>query len=95
MLQVTGWARRAREVHDGVDVTGHRELPRDVALDERESRVVAEGRKVCDTPGDEIVERDDLVAAREQVLDEMGAEEAGSAGYDDARHRSSLLVNRS
>ena len=33
------------------------------------------------------VERDDLVAAREQIADEIDAEEAGSAGDEDALHR--------
>ena len=36
--------------------------------------------------GDEVVDADDLVAAVEQRLAEVRAEEAGAAGDDDAGH---------
>ena len=42
-----------------------------------------------DRPGDEVVDGDDLVAAVEEPLAQVRAEEAGAAGDDDARPPSS------
>ncbi len=45
---------------------------------------------VVDRPGREVVERVDLVAAREERLGEVGSDETGAAGYEDAHGKSEV-----
>ena len=56
----------------------------DVVLDEGRSPV-----DVVAATGRQVVEHDDVVSAREQRVDEVGADEPGPAG-DERAHRSSL-----
>src|SRR5438094_7823367 len=89
-LEIARWARGACKVHHRVDPTGHGNFTRDVALDERERVVVPERREVPLAAGHEVVERDNLVASREQAFDEVRAEKSGAARYDDSRHYAAL-----
>ena len=82
--EVLGRAGRAREVQHAVDAARDRELLDDVGDDELEA---GHGRARCATFSRrlvrEVVDRDDLVAAREQRLAEVRADEARAAGDDD------------
>ena len=84
--EVLGRARRAREVQHAVDVAVDRDLVAHVGADEREARVLGEVRDVLEPARRQVVDRDDLVAAREERVAEVRADEAGSARDDDARH---------
>ena len=77
--QVVDRARRRGEVVDEVDVLGHVDVLGDVDVAEDEG-VVADVGDVLQRPGLEVVDADHPVALPEQVLTEMGAEEAGPAG---------------
>ena len=54
----------------------------DVLQDEFEVRVAAQVRDVVHAAGDEIVNGDDPVAARQQQVGQVRAEKAGGAGDD-------------
>ena len=80
---------RGGEVEDGVgarhqvvDQVGveHR------AAVERQRRVVRHGPEVLGRPGAEVVERDDLVVGPQEVLHQVGADEAGGAGDERPHH---------
>ncbi len=58
--------RRAGEVHDHIDVTGHPEVRADVVFDEREPAAAEQSFDVGDGAGDEVVDRHDVVAPIEQ-----------------------------
>jgi hypothetical protein len=53
--------------------------------DEFEAVVVEEVLDVAFSAGEEVVEADDFVAFVEEAFAEVGAEEAGSAGDEDAQ----------
>src|ERR1051326_1260963 len=53
----------------------------DVLLDESETPIAAQVRDVVHRTGDEVVNADDLVSARQQQIGEMRAEKAGGAGH--------------
>lgn len=55
----------------------------DVVANELEPRVPEEVHEVVLPPGEEIVNDDDVVAARDELVDEVAADEAGPAGDDD------------
>ena len=57
-----------------------------VGAHEREARVLGEVREVLQPAGREVVDRDDLVAAREERVAEVRPDEPGAARDDDARH---------
>src|SRR5271170_736335 len=64
----------------------------DRALDEAQARVVAHGFKVIETAGGKIVQDGDAIAAREEALGQMRADEACSAGDEDVtRHEEGPL----
>ena len=70
------------------------EEPGHVVVDEEEiCRAVV--LDVLQRPCLEVVDADHPVAAREQLVAEVGAEEAGSAGHDGRRHNGSNADNRS
>jgi hypothetical protein len=75
----------AGEVVDLVDL--ELEGVADVVADEFEAVVVEEVLDVAFSAGEEVVEADDFVAFVEEAFAEVGAEEAGSAGDEDAHGR--------
>ena len=85
-LEVVDRRRRAGEVHHDVDGPGHPDEAADVVLDEREARSPEEVLDVGGRARDEVVDAHDLVAAVEQRVGEVRAEEPGTAGDDDAGH---------
>lgn len=56
----------------------------DVGLDEGEMRVVGEMLEIDMTASDEIVDADDGGAKFQELVDQMGADKAGSAGNEDS-----------
>lgn len=54
----------------------------DVLLDELEVRIAAQVRDVINRTRDEVINANDFVAAREQEIGQMRAEEPGGAGDD-------------
>ena len=77
--QVVDRARERREVVHEVDrLVGHDRLDH-VVVQERE-RVVAQVVDVLERRDDEVVDADHPLAALEERLAEMGAEEPGAAG---------------
>ena len=56
----------------------------EVALDDLD--LTTERSEVGPAAGREVVEHADVVASLEERLDEIGADEAGAAGDEDARH---------
>jgi hypothetical protein len=66
------------------------DLLHDVAVEERE-RLVADVLDVLERRRLEVVETDDTMAIREQVLTEMRAEESGSAGDDRRGHERAMV----
>jgi hypothetical protein len=75
----------AGEVVDLVDL--ELEGVADVVADEFEAFVVEEVLDVALSAGEEVVEADDFVAFVEEAFAEVGTEEAGSAGDEDAHGR--------
>src|SRR5262249_46081443 len=75
-------------VHGAVDV----ERLAHVVIEKPEAFVVSEMGHVGARPGDEGVDRDDLVAAVDKSIAEMGADEAGPARDDDSAHARPMLV---
>src|SRR6266446_5069689 len=78
---VNGTGRRG-EMPDVI----HRDIQKDkfgdVLLNEFEIRVAAQVRYVIDRAGDKVIDANDFVAAGEQQVGEVRAEEAGGAGDD-------------
>jgi hypothetical protein len=76
--------RRTRQIIDLIDV----ELPRlhDVVVDKAKPAGVAQVRDVGEPAGQEIVDADDVVAARHEARAQVGADEPGPAGDQDAGH---------
>src|SRR4051794_36872790 len=62
----------------------------DVLVQEREV-LVANVLDVLERPGLEVVDADDAVAVRQQVVAEMGAEEPGAPGDDRSWHRAGIV----
>jgi hypothetical protein len=60
-------------------------------VDEVEVWVAADGIEVLEAAGGEVVEGDDRVSAREQTLDEVGADEPAPACDQVARHELVIL----
>ena len=75
---------------DAADVAADLQWLDDVVLDEGEVGVALEVGDVLALAGDEVVDADDLVALAEQQVGEVGAEEAGGAGDQDAQELNSL-----
>ncbi len=84
--QVVDRARERREVVDEVDGLGDLDVLCDVVIEEGK-RVAPQVLDVRERARDEVVDADDPVAAVDEVLAEMGAEEAGAAGDDRGGHR--------
>ena len=84
-LEVDG-ARRAGEVHHGVDVPGHPDVVADVVLDEREALRAEQLLDVGDRAGDQVVDRHDVVTSIEQCTTEVRSQEACSARDDHSCH---------
>ena len=85
MPQVVDRARERSEVVDEVDGLVDLDRLDHVAVHERE-RIVPQVVDVLERRDDEVVDADDAVAALEQRLAEVGAEEARAAGHDRSRH---------
>ena len=81
--QVLGRGRRAGEVRDRVDSTGHLESLRDIREDELEAVALLGRLQVFLATAREVVDADDLVAAREECLAKMRPDEAGASGHDE------------
>ena len=79
--EVVVGARERREVVDEVDRVVDEDRLRDVVRDEPE-RVVMDVLDVRQRAADEVVDADDPLAALEEVVAEVRAEEAGSAGHE-------------
>ena len=75
-------------MHHGVDGARDPDVLAHVVLDEREAALAEQLLDVGDGPGDQVVDGDHLVAPRQQRPAQVGAEEPGAAGDDDARHQS-------
>ncbi len=73
-------------MHDGVHGAGDVERLADVATGEGEPRATLQPGQVHPRAGGETVEGDHLVAAADQQLTDVGAEEA-RASTDDDSHR--------
>ena len=84
--QVVDRAGRRGEVVDEVDVLGDVDVLDDVDVAEVEGRV-ADVLDVLQRAGLEVVDADHPVPLAEQVLAEVGAEEAGAAGDHTGAHR--------
>ena len=82
-------ARERGEVVDEVERLVDEERLRDVVVDEPE-RVVADVLDVRERAADEVVDADDALAALEEVVAEMRAEEAGSSGDERGWHGAML-----
>ena len=81
---------------DVVDLAIQKDEFGDVLLDELEIGVAAQMDDVIDRPGDEIVDADHFMAAGQEEIGQMGAEEAGGTGDDGgglAFFHSECLVN--
>ena len=84
------------EDHRGaIDELGDQRLVEHAVDGVVEAAVALEVRDVVDAPGGQIVEDEDFVAALEQRLGEMRADEAGSASDQDAHGESVLNSERS
>ena len=83
--EVVDRARRARQVEDEVDRLVDPDPVDDVLVQEREP-VVAQVLDVLERARLEVVDADHPVPLLEQVVAEMGAEEAGAAGHHRGRH---------
>jgi len=57
----------------------------DVVANELEPRVAEEVHEVLLSPGEEIVNDDDVIPARDELVDEVAPDEARAAGDDDPR----------
>ncbi len=88
--QVVDRAGRRGEVVDEVDVLGDLDLAGDVDVAELEGRV-ADVLDVLQRAGLEVVDADHPVPLAEQVLAEVGAEEAGAAGDHAGAHRADAI----
>jgi hypothetical protein len=84
-LEVVDRGGGTREVQHVVERPAHHDVVGDVVLDEEEAGVADVGDVVGRT-GEEVVHADDLAPVGEQEIAEMGANEAGPAGHEDA-HR--------
>ena len=82
-LEIVDGARGARPMQHEIDRSFDVDVVRDIVLDERE-RPVREMRDVGDVAGEQIVDADDGVAAVEQRIGKMRADEARSSGDYDA-----------
>ena len=80
-LEVVDRAGWTRPVQHEVDRTVEVDVFGDIVLDEQEIAGY-EGRDVGHVPGEEIVDADHGMAAIEQGLGQMGADETGGAGND-------------
>src|SRR5262249_57402532 len=84
--QVVDRARERGQVVDEVDVALDVQVLGDVVVDEREV-LAAEVSDVLEGSRVEVVDADDTEVALNEVVAEMGAEEAGPAGHDRGGHR--------
>ena len=84
--QVVDRAGRAREVEDEVDALLDEEGLGDVVVDEEELVAVVQMFDVLQRPRVEVVDADDAVALRQEVVAEMRPEEARPAGDDRSSH---------
>lgn len=55
----------------------------DVVANELESRVPKQVHEILLPPGEEIINDDDVITARDELIDEVASNESGSAGDDD------------
>src|SRR4051812_41547810 len=79
-------ARDGRQVVDDVDRLADVDVLDDVVVHERELGPATDVRDVLEAAGLEVVDADDAVVPRQQVIAEMGAEEPRATRYDRSRH---------
>ena len=91
MPEVVVRARERGEVEDEVDRLVDEDRLGDVVGTNRNASS-ADVLDVRERAADEVVDADDPVAALEQVVAEMRAEKAGSAGHQRGRHGAMLAV---
>jgi hypothetical protein len=77
-LEIGGACRRC-EMEDRVEVSGHVEVVGDVVVLEGEPRVTEQRLDVLHSPGEKVVERDDLATLRQQAPAEMRSDEPRAA----------------
>src|SRR5574337_1046830 len=75
-----------RKMQNRIEVTFNAEIIGDILTNKSKARMNLQLRKVIGTARDEIVEGDDLVAAREKVIAQVRADKAG-ASRDQNTHR--------
>jgi hypothetical protein len=56
-------------------------------LHQREALVAEQGGHVVGAPRHQVVDGDDVIAARHQRLTDVAADETGAAGHHDAGHQ--------
>jgi hypothetical protein len=83
--QVVDRARERREVEDDVDGLVEIDVLDEVVVDEGEG-VVTDVLEVLERARLEVVETENAITLPEQVVAEVGTEEAGSAGDDGRGH---------
>ena len=86
LAEVVDRARERGQVEDEVDRPVDRDLLRDVVVQEEEV-VAADVLEVLERRRLEVVDADNAVPLREQVIAEMRAEEPGPAGDHTRAHR--------
>jgi hypothetical protein len=79
---------RTRQIEHGIEgvrtwAIGRQRLG-DIGMDEREPGMRDEMIDIARSPGRQIVDRHDVVAAGQECVAEMGADESGSAGKENA-----------
>ena len=82
--QVVRGRGRTRKVEDTGHRAVHRDTRRDVGFHEGEPGVIGQVRHVGPPPRREVIDAHDLVIPGEELVAEVGPEEARSAEYDDA-----------
>jgi hypothetical protein len=89
-VEVVGRRRRG-QVHDEVDSgrqrAGPLQRPADVVLHQREALVAEEAGDVVGPSRAQVVDSDDVVAARHESFTYVAPDEAGAAGHHDASHQ--------
>src|SRR4051812_46137952 len=79
---VVPWRGRARQIVDAVDLAVDFKTFAHVMFDEPEVRMVQQGPHIPDRTGEQIVDADDVIAALQQRIENVRADEAGPSGYN-------------
>jgi hypothetical protein len=82
VFEIIDGTRGGGEVEDVVDLPRDLEGMRDVRADKLEAGVSEEMGDVLGGAGNEVIDRDDLVALREEAIAKVGADEPGPTGNE-------------